>query len=335
MNNPGDPGDAQVSVIIVNFNAGKWLERCLESLHAQTRKPLEIIVVDNASSDASTKTIHARFPSVRLIELSQNIGFAAANNFAVRSASNQSHWLALLNPDAFPDPDWLETLLEAAQAHPEHAVFGSRLMDANNPVFLDGTGDAYHPSGLVWRNGHGTRFDSAQSEMKEIFSACAAATLLRKDAFVQAGGFDEDFFCYVEDVDLGFRLRLLGLGCLYVPDAVAYHIGSAITGRRSDFSVYYGHRNLVWTYVKNMPGALFWIFLPFHLALNLLSVIYFSARGKGRLILRSKRDSIKGMPAMWRKRQLIQSTRVATLGEIWQCMDKGFIPERSPGRGIP
>ncbi len=328
MKNQFDPGNYQVSVIIVNFNAGAWIERCLASVCAQTLPPFEVILVDNASSDGSANNIGDKFPSVVVIFASQNMGFSAANNLAVRTVSSQSAWLVLLNPDAFPEPVWLENLLNAAQRNPEYAVFGSRLMDANNPSILDGAGDAYHPSGLVWRSGHGQPFDSRQYETKEIFSACAAAAMIRKDAFLKAGGFDEDFFCFLEDVDLGFRLRLLRYGCLYVPESVAYHVGSAVTGRRSDFSLYHGHRNLVWTFVKNMPPVLFWTLLPLHLALNVASVIYFVARGKGRLILRAKWDSIKGMPKMWRKRKLIQSTRVATIREILRLMDKRMIPQR-------
>ncbi|MGH8498631.1 MAG: glycosyltransferase family 2 protein [Methylococcales bacterium] len=324
--------DHPLSVIIVNWNAGKLLERCLASVCAQTLPPLEVIVVDNASSDGSAKNIGEQFPSVYIIQASENMGFSAANNLAVRIVSNQSTWLVLLNPDAFPEPNWLESLLNAARRNPEYAVFGSRLMDANKPSILDGAGDAYHPSGLVWRSGHGKLFNSRLCEMKEIFSACAAAAMIRKDAFLKAGGFDEDFFCYVEDVDLGFRLRLLGYRCLYVPESVVYHVGSAVTGRRSDFSVYHGHRNLVWTFVKNMPGVLFWILLPLHLALNLFSVIYFAARGKGRLILRAKWDSIRGMSAMWRKRRRIQSTRVASIREILRLMDKRIIPARQGPR---
>lgn len=315
-----------VSVVIVSFNAREWLGRCLASVYAQRLQPLEVIVVDNASSDGSVQMIAESFSSVQVISCPTNLGFAAANNLAARNASQQSRWLALLNPDAFPEPDWLETLLAAAAANPEYAVFASRLLDAKTPGFLDGIGDAYHPSGLVWRIGHGQSADSAPVQNHEVFSACAAALLIRRDAFEKAGGFDEDFFCYVEDVDLGFRLRLLGFRALYVAAAVAYHVGSATTGRRSDFSVYHGHRNLVWTYVKNMPGALFWLFLPLHLALNVASVIYFVAHGKSRLILRSKWDSIRRIPAMWRKRRLIQSRRVASLHEILRCMDKKLIP---------
>lgn len=317
---------SRISVIIINWNSGKLLEKCIELVLAQTLQPLEVIVVDNASSDSSAKCVTQKFPCVRVVEVGKNLGFAAANNFAVRLILSESDWVALLNPDAFPEPDWLEILYAAAQRYPEYAFFGSRLMDANMPSHLDGSGDVYHLSGLVWRSGHGEVPRLSEHGAREIFSPCAAAAMYRKDAFVEACGFDEDFFCYVEDVDLGFRFRLLGHRCLYIPDSVAHHIGSAVTGKRSNFSVYHGHRNLVWTYVKNMPGWLFWLMLPLHLLLNIVSVIYFVLRGQGRVILRAKADAIRGLPRMWRKRRVIQAKRIASVDEIWRVLDKRFWP---------
>ncbi|MES2071513.1 MAG: glycosyltransferase family 2 protein [Pseudomonadota bacterium] len=319
---------AKVTVIIVNFNGGAWLQRCVAALLEQTWPAHEIILVDNASSDGSAQAIVELFPTVRVVEAGANLGFAAGNNLAVRLAAADSDWFALLNPDAFPEPTWLESLVDAARNHPEYAFFGSRLMDANTPTLLDGTGDVYHTSGLVWREAHGKLLDDSLLQPKEIFSTCAAAGMYRKDVFLESGGFDEDYFCYVEDVDLGFRYRLLGHRCLYVPDSMAHHVGSAITGKRSDFSVYHGHRNLVWTYVKDMPGALFWLLLPLHLALNVLTVIYFILQGQGKVILSAKWDAIKGLPKMWRKRALIQSSRRATTGDIWRVLDRRLSPSR-------
>ncbi len=319
---------APVSVIIVNWNAGDLLARCVSSILAQTVLPQEIIVVDNASTDGSAKRIVEIFPSVKVIESNRNLGFAAANNLAIREASPASEWIAFLNPDAFPEPGWLGALLDAAKNQPECVMFGSRLMDANSPAVLDGIGDVYHASGLAWRAGHGVLLGSCDRVAREIFSPCAAAAMFRKDVLIAAGGFDEDFFCYSEDVDLGFRMRLLGHGCWYVPDSVALHVGSAVTGRRSDFTIYHGHRNLVWTFVKNMPGPLFWLLLPLHLALNLMSIIWFALRGQGAVILRAKRDALFGLPKMWRKRQQVQKVRVASIRDIWRVLDKRLLPIR-------
>jgi GT2 family glycosyltransferase len=146
---------------------------------------------------------------------------------------------------------------------------------------------------------------------------------------LKVGGFDEDFFCYVEDVDLGFRLRLAGYKSIYVPEAIVYHVGSASTGgRHSDFSIYHGHRNLVWTFIKNMPGILLWVLLPLHLLLNIVSILYFSFIGKGKVILTAKLDAVKGIPSMWRKRHHIQEIRQVSASDIWHVLDKRIIPFR-------
>jgi GT2 family glycosyltransferase len=318
----------KTSVIIVNWNGEQFLERCLVALMAQAVKPHEIILVDNASSDRSFE-IARRFPAVRVIALAQNTGFARGNNLAIEAASKGSEWIALLNPDAFAAPRWLETLLMAAESNPDFDVFGSKLVNAADPGVLDGAGDVYHVSGLVWRTAHGLSVSAMGDSVCEIFSPCAAAALYRRSAFEEVGGFDEDFFCYVEDVDLGFRLRLAGYRCLYVPQSVAHHVGSGTTGgQHSDFSVYHGHRNLVWTFVKNMPGGLFWLLLPLHVALNLASIIWFALRGQGAVILRAKRDALLGLPKMWRKRRQVQKTRVVSIGDIWRVLDKRLLPMR-------
>ena len=317
-----------VTVIIVNWNCERFLERCLIALLAQTAKPHEIILLDNASTDGSLE-IARRFPTVRIMALEQNTGFARGNNLAIEAASKESEWIALINPDAFAAPRWLEALLTATEFKPEFDVFGSQLVNAADSTLLDGTGDAYHISGLVWRTAHGAPVSTLDESEYDIFSPCAAAALYRRSALLEVGGFDEDFFCYTEDVDLGFRLRLAGYRCLYVPQSVTHHVGSGTTGgQHSDFSVYHGHRNLVWTFVKDMPGLLFWLSLPLHLALNLVSIVWFALRGQGAVILRSKRDALLGLPKMWRKRQQIQKARVASIRDIWRVLDKRLLPIR-------
>jgi GT2 family glycosyltransferase len=319
---------AKVTVVIVNWNGERFLDRCLSALLAQTVIPNEIILVDNASSDASLDIVR-RYTSVRVLPQNDNLGFARGNNLAIEAVAAESQWIALLNPDAFPDPHWLEALLGAARDYPAFDVFGSKLVMAADPAVVDGAGDAYHISGLVWRLGHGASVSSFPDHACEVFSPCAAAALYRRSVFVKVGGFDETFFCYVEDVDLGFRLRLAGHRCLLVHDSVAHHVGSGTTGgQHSVFALYHGHRNLVWTFVKNMPGMLFWLLLPLHVLMNLVTILWFALKGYGGVILRAKQDALLGLPEMWRKRKIVQSTRIATVREIWWLMNKRIVPLR-------
>ncbi len=313
---------ASVAVVVVNWNSGGHLRTCLQALCKQTHQDYSVVVVDNSSTDDSARSVaEMGDPRITLLQLEQNVGFAKANNLGVR-ASGQTPWVALLNPDAYPEPTWLAELLAAASTYPQMAGFGSRLIQAQALNLSDGTGDAYHCSGRPYRRDHGRSVERSCRIAGEIFSPCAAAALYRRDSWDAAGGLDEDFFCYCEDVDLGFRLRLAGLAFWYVPTALCLHVGSAVTGRRSDFSCYYGQRNLVWTYTKNMPSPLFWLLLPAHFALNLLALAMFTLRGQGAVVWRAKADALGALPEVWKKRRQIQARRVLTSAQLWTLLDK-------------
>jgi GT2 family glycosyltransferase len=310
----------QVSVVIVVWNSKAYLPTCLNKLVNQTVNEFEVILVDNGSRDGSLDGLIKKYPSLNLKikQLEKNQGFAVANNIGARLARGQ--WLVLLNADAFPEPNWLESLLAATETIP-NAFFASRQIQANNPNLLDGEGDAYHLSGLAWRRNYGVPVNQL-GEKREIFSACGAAAMYPRQAFLDAWGFDEDYFAYHEDIDLGFRLRLKGLRCFLVPQAVVYHVGSASTGKHSDFAIYHGHRNLVWTYVKNMPVPLFWIFLPLHLIANLITVLRFWISGHGKAIWRAKIDAIRGLRTVFQKRKNIQQDRIESIAEIFRILER-------------
>ena len=312
-----------VSVVIINWNGAEVLPRCLEALRSQTCQDFEIIIVDNGSVDGSVDGLENRFSEVNLIRLQENRGFAVANNIAAQQARGK--WLVLLNNDAFPEPEWLATLLTASKQHPGAAAFGSCMIRADNPKLLDGTGDIYHISGLAWRRHYNHPRESAGDSPEEIFSPNAAAAMYRRDVFLQLNGFDEDFGSYHEDVDLGFRLRLLGYRCYYVPDAIVYHIGSASTGVRSEFAVYHGHRNLVWSYFQNMPGYLVWKYLPAHSLATLIFLAFYSIRGRARAIWRAKWDALLGLPRALRKRRAIQAFRKVDEQEIDRMLNHKWL----------
>ena len=314
--------EMRIGAIIINWNSFEQLYQSLAAIVEQTRPFDRVIVVDNGSKNAPESLDVELLVGLEYIRLSRNIGFAAANNLAMSRLSD-CDLVALINPDAYLKSDWLDKMEAATAAEPDCASFASVLVMANDRARFDGVGDVYHFSGLVWRDLHGKDLTQAKIPNHEVFSACAAAALYRRKAFVEVSGFDEDFFCYVEDVDLGFRLRLMGYRCMLVPTASAYHIGSATTGgRHSSFSVYYGQRNLVWAYVKNMPALLFWTLLPLHILINVASMTIYALKGRGAVFLRAKLDAIKGIPKMWRKRRQIQANRVASVASIWRILDK-------------
>ncbi|MDH3688464.1 MAG: glycosyltransferase family 2 protein [Gammaproteobacteria bacterium] len=318
------PCTPTVGVVIVNWNSGKYLERCIEAISRQTHRPNKIVVVDNGSTDGSIVAIETRYHDVRILKLAENIGFAGANNRAIAMLKD-SDWVALVNPDAFPTANWLAEMLRVVEENTGYDFFGCRLVQADDHEILDGTGDVYHVAGLGWRRDYGKPAGAAERGNDEIFAPCAAAAIYRREVLDAVNGFDESFFCYFEDVDLGFRLRLAGYRCMYVSSAVVYHQGSASFGKRSDFSVYHGHRNLVWTYVKNMPGVLFWWYLPQHFLLNLATILWYVLHGRTSVILKAKWDALKGLPVMCRRRRAIQASRKVSISDIRKVMARGWI----------
>jgi len=315
--------DPVLSVLIVNYDSGDDLRRCLAALAAQTRGDFEIILVDNGSADGSLARAladcslaageDAPLPALRLLQAGRNLGFAAANNRAAALA--RAPLLALLNPDAFPEPGWLATLAEAAARHPDVAMFGSTQLLEADPDRLDGAGDVYHASGLVWRGAGAVRPQALPTEA-EAFAPCAAAALYRRDVFLAAGGFDERFFCYCEDVDLGFRLRLAGHRALQLGDAIVRHKGSAASGRYSAFACYHGARNRLWTFVKNMPGPLLLPLLPAHLLITAVMLVAALRRGTLRPTLAGISDGLAGLGPVLAARRRVQAGRRVSLRRL-------------------
>ncbi len=270
----------QVSVIVVNYNGGDYLNRCVQSLLDQTQTEFECFIVDNASSDKSIARLPQMDDRFEVIQLDENTGFAKANN--IGAARARSDWLALLNPDAFAHSDWLEILLGTPKVTENVTMAGSRQNMAFEPGILDGLGDCYHAFGLAYRAGCGHKNDTYPiPDLQETFGPCGAAALYHRETFLRLGGFDERFFTYHEDVDLAYRMRRDGGICIQNNLAIVDHVSSGISGRASEFAVYYGTRNRIWTFLKNTPRPLLPILLPAHMATSLFTLIW-SAFRKGR-----------------------------------------------------
>lgn len=319
----------RVCVIVVNYQAGGLLPKCLDSIASQSKKPDRVLVIDNASDDPYFDKGRAAYPQFEFIALDENTGFAFANNLGAKLADDCG-WIALLNPDAFARPDWLEKLVTAASANPSFTFFASRSLRAGQPDIIDSAGDIYHVSGKVWSRGNAEPASHAFLGNDEVFGPSAAAAMYRRDVFLEVGGFDESFFCYMEDVDLAFRLRLANHKCLYVAGAVVHHEGSASSGRMSDFFVYHGARNMAWTFIKNMPAPMLAGYLFQFLTLNILSIPAYALSGRLLPAIRGKWSALMGLPEILRKRNAVQMARKASSGSILKAMRRGlFAPYTS------
>lgn len=306
------------TVIVVSHNSARWLARMCAALELQTERRWRLIVVDNASGAAERPT-QAQLPQgARLIQSQTNLGFAAANNLAAREAG-ETPFLVFLNPDAFPEPNWLAELIAVASRFPDAGAVGSTQMRADAPGVFDGAGDVMHATGLAYRALYGRRRDPPPP-LGESFAACAAALLVRKDAFDDVGGFDERYFCYFEDVDLCFRLRLKGWRIVQAPSAVVAHVGGGSAGARSPFADFHGARNRTWTFVKCMPGALFWPLLPAHLLACGAVVTISLLRGRGLAAWRGFITALASIHYAWKARRLAQRSRTAGVRDIARAL---------------
>ena len=209
--------------MIPNFNGERWLPGVLESVAAQIVAPAEVVVVDDASTDASLTLLATRFPHVRVVARAANGGFARAANDGIGATTADA--VALVNTDVVLDPRWLETARTALDAHPGAASVATKLVDLADPQLLYDAGDVLRRDGVCEQRGRFERDTGAYDEPGEVFAACAGAALYRRAAIAAAGGFDERLGMYLEDVDLGLRLQLAGWTCRWEPRAVAAHAG--------------------------------------------------------------------------------------------------------------
>jgi GT2 family glycosyltransferase len=301
-----------VQVVIVAWNSGEHLQRAVDGLAAQDFRDFEAVVWDNASSDGAVDRLSLP-ANTRVVKHAENLGFAAGVNRA--AALSRSAYIATLNPDAVPAPNWLATLVAAAERHGAEAV-ASLQLDAADPDRLDGAGDVFSVSGFAWRGGYGHAAADAPREPVEVFTACAAAALYRRDAFEALGGFDERYFCYFEDVDLGARLRARGGRVVLEPRAVVRHVGSASSDTISGFAEYHGTRNRLWTLAKTMPAALLPLAVPLYVAFSL----YVLARSPELRAPRWRaiKDALRGLRPylaerrQWRPRSLADYLRAVS-----------------------
>jgi GT2 family glycosyltransferase len=314
--------DPLVSIVIVTWNGRQYLDACLNAVAAQNGVPAETILVDNASTDGTIGYVRERFPSVRLVALPENRGFAGGNNAGVREA--RGRYVALLNNDAVPEQGWLQALLAGVDEDAGFALVTSRIVYMHDPGVIDSAGDGLLAWGGAFKRHHGASVDAARESI-EVFGVCGAACLMPRRVFEELGGFDEDFFASHEDVDLSYRARLLGYRCRYVADAVVRHHGSATIGRVSGFAVFHGQRNLEWLYLKNTPMALLLTTFPGHAIYVAAAGVHFARVGALGPFIRAKLAAAAGIPMALRKRRQVQRTRRVDAGALRPLLETRWL----------
>jgi GT2 family glycosyltransferase len=325
-----------VSAIVVNWNGGAMLQDALASLFAQTWPALEVILVDNASTDRSVEQAAERFgDKLAVIRNARNEGFARGNNIGFARASGE--WIFLLNSDAVCDPDVVAELMRFVADKPDVGQLACRVVRADQPNFFDSTGLLLYPDGVCrsrgWQEKNLGQYDRAEEVLAPHGCACA----LRKAMLDRIGGFDEDFFCYFEDLDLGVRGQLAGWKCWYVPEALVRHRKSATAGNYSVFKAYHVERNRFYCLWKWMPRFLIFVSPLFtlnryamqgyaahtHQGLSAEFVKEYSLARLFVVLVQARAAALCRLPRMLAKRRQIRAMRTISTRE-WYALISRF-----------
>ena len=311
---------SKISVIVVNWNGRDLLGDCLSTLRQQTFRDFEVILIDNGSTDESVALIRREFPEVQLITLDINLGFCGGNNRGFRAA--QGDFIFFLNNDTKAHPAILERLYKVIERDPERVgSWAVKMLRWEQSDRIDNCGCGYSSFGGGYQIGTG-ELDRPFQKSRWVFGPSGGAGCYRRTVLEDIGLFDEDFFYNNEDVDLNFRAQLAGYQCHFVPEAIIYHRGSATGGATSDNTIYHIQRNKEWVFFKNMPSSLLWKYLLFHCLYSFGWILYWTMKGKGKVVLRAKWDALYGWRTVWNKRCQIQSRRRACLHYLDSIIDR-------------
>lgn len=322
-----------ICVVVVTYKSDDTIGRCLQALEGQTYRNFEVVLIENGHTLSAASALQSLSVPHRLIQPETNLGFAAANNLGARHASGGCTWIAALNPDAYAAPDWLAEFAAATERYPRCAIFGSLQMQADDQPKVDGRGDCYHAFGFAWRSGRKEPLPADLADT-ETFCPCGAAAFYRRDVFERLGGFDESFFNYMEDVDLGFRFRLAGHPCVQLAGARVDHVGGA--SATSEFAVRHGLRNTIATYLQDMPGALMWPLLPFHVAAIAALCLYHAVKGNGGAALAGVGEALSRLGRIVSARRRVQRERTTGAGSIARALTWSWTaPLRMAASGRP
>ncbi len=304
-----------IEIIIPNWNGIHFLVHCLDSLRRQTCQDFSVTVVDNGSEDNSVKRLEQDYSEVNVIQFGKNKGFSVAVNAGIKSAS--SRWILLLNNDIEVDDKCLQILKETILQDFPYDYFALRMVNYHNREFLDGAGDGFLRGGAGYRLGTGEKYGPPYNIDKEVFGACAGAALYKKEFFDTVGLFDEDFFAYLEDVDINLRARYLGCRCCYLANAVVYHIGSASLGSKiNPMTVRLSTRNTLCLLVKNYPLSLFVCYFPVICVYQVFWLFYVIKKRCFIPYLQGLAQAIRIIPKMIGKRRSLAQMQTITKPEF-------------------
>ncbi len=319
-----------ISVIIPNWNGKHFLAECMDSLKEQTFRDFETILVDNGSTDGSAEFVEERYGKfVRIIRNKKNLGFTGGNNVGIRAARGE--YIVLLNNDTWAPPTWLNELVKATPLGPPIGMWGSKVCSYYQRDRIEGIGELIYWDGLCRAQGQFEQDVGQYEVMQEILFPPGCGAMYRKSVLDEIGLFDEDFFAYGDDTEIGIRARLAGWKCVYVPKAVLYHKNSGTGGQYSPFKAFFVERNRFWITIKYFPLPL--LFLSFFFTIYRFTLQAYGAlahRGAAGkfteaysplklvgILFKAYGSGFRYLPRMWKKRKRLRGLKKVSYGEIF------------------
>ena len=316
-------GNQKVSIIILNWNGKKWLKNLLPSLKNITYSPLEIIVVNNGSTDDSAHFMKKEHPEIRVIELKKNVGYASANNIGVKREKGK--YVLLMNNDTLVTNNFVAPLVSAIEKDPTIGMLQPQIRSLIDKSALDSVGSYLTSTGFLYHYGYlKPHKDEKYHKKLPVYSIKGACFLMRKGDYLRLGGFDEDFICYVEETDFCHRVWLDGKKVIYLPDSYMYHYGGGDMHvmTKDDLTMLRSFRNRIWSYCKNLSMLELIRILPIHILLCEVFILFALLTGKIRHGLGAQMGvlaCILLLPKIIKKRKIIQQ-------EIRKVDDKDILP---------
>lgn len=328
------PFAPEISVIIPHYNGVEILRDCLRSLYNSTNLSLEVILVDNASTDDSVKMVRAEFPAVKILPQSRNLGFAGGCNIGIRAA--QAPFVLILNNDTIHQPGWLELLLDKIKSQPDLAAVQPKILSWQNRTQFDYSGAAGGEMDIFgFPFARGRIFENIETDIGQyndlpdrIFWASGTAFLARRESLLEAGLFDEIFFAHMEEIDLQWRLQLIGYAIAVEPQAVIWHRSGFTLGAEAPLKKYLNHRNSLLMFLTNYKPLLTTYLLPIRILLDWLALAFSLLKldfGRTGAILKSHGWILFHPCAIIRRRRRVKSLRRVSDTEIMEKLYRGSV----------
>jgi len=305
--------DPLVSIIILNYNAGKLIEECVDSIYQSNYKNFEIILVDNNSKDESHVKCKEKFPLINLIANKENLGYCEGNNVGIRVANGK--FVIVLNPDTIVEPNWINELLQGYEKF-GHGIYQPKFLTIDNKSILQSTGNMIQLFGFGYSRNKGDKDEKQFNNIENINYASGTCLFTTKEIFTQLGFFDSFLFAYHDDLDLCWRASMQGIQSYYIPTSIVFHPSEGFSFKWSNFKFFLLERNRLYCLFTHYSHSTILKFLPSLVLVDIAVSLFYLKNGLFSEKIKASLDILKNSKIINSRYNLIQKNRTVDDKEI-------------------